>query len=95
MAARSDMAGIERRYLLDMLALGDGRILEIGCGDGRLTRDYAAGAAAVVGIDVAADDVRAGREGRLAGTVDFLVASGVDLPFCAGSFDQVIFTHSF
>ena len=52
MAIRGDVAGIEKQYLLDMLPLEGGRVLEIGCGDGRLTWQYAELADRVVGIDV-------------------------------------------
>jgi len=98
MAIRSDTAGTEKRYLLDMLALGDVRILEIGCGDGRLTWQYADLAASVVGIDVATEALGAGLEGRprrLAHQVDFLMASGMALPFKSASFDHALFAHSF
>ena len=35
------------------------RVVEIGCGDGRLTRRYAAGAASVIAIDSDADAIEA------------------------------------
>ena len=35
------------------------RVLEIGCGDGRLTWQYAKSARLVAGIDLEADDLRA------------------------------------
>ena len=96
MASRSDSAGIEKRYLLDMLESG-GRMLEIGCGDGRLTWQYADLAASVIGIDVTAAALSGGlnqRPHRLA-AVSFLAASAADLPFPAASFDQAVFSHSF
>ena len=98
MAIRSDVAGIEKQYLLDMLAVEGCQILEIGCGDGRLTWKYAELAQAVVGIDVTPDTLAEGtriRPERLAKTVSFLTASGVDLPFRSGSFNHVLFALSF
>lgn len=97
MASRSDSAGAEKRYLLDMLESG-GRTLEIGCGDGRLTWQYADLAAAVIGIDVTAATVSGGlsqKPHRLARQVSFLAASAVDLPFPSASFDHAVFSHSF
>lgn len=41
---------------------GDERVLEIGCGIGRMTRALAARAAEVVGVDVSEEMVRRGRE---------------------------------
>ncbi len=98
MAIRNDTARTEKRYLLDMLELGDVRILEIGCGDGRLTWQYADLAASVVGIDVTPAALGAGlrqRPSRLAHQVDFLMASGIVLPFKSASFDHALLAHSF
>ena len=98
MALRSDTAETEKRYLLDMLELGDVRILEIGCGDGRLTWQYADLAASVVGIDVTAEtlsDALKQRPKRLAPAVSFLEASAAVLPFKSVSFDQAMLAHSF
>ena len=52
MAIRGDTSGLEKSYLLDMLGGDVGCVLEIGCGDGRLTAKYASLAAEVVGIDL-------------------------------------------
>ena len=93
MAIRSDSAGLEARYLRDMLAGGGGRILEIGCGDGRLTRKYADAAARVSGIDLPATLPRAGAE-PLPDSVGLAAASSVRLPFAARHFDQALFALS-
>lgn len=94
MAMRSDVSGLEKHYLLDMLAGDGGCILEIGCGDGRLTRKYAGLAARVLGIDLPATLPRAGAE-PLPTRVSLAAASGVRLPFPAYRFDNVIFSLSF
>ena len=99
MAIRSDVAGVERQYLLDMLPVQGNRILEIGCGDGRLTWQYAEMADSVVAIDVTPDTLAEGIEARgrsgSAETVSILEASGVYLPFKSDCFDHALFSLSF
>ena len=98
MAIRSDVAGVERQYLLDMLPVQGNRILEIGCGDGRLTWQYAEMADSVVAIDVTPDTLAEGlreRPERLRETVSILEASGVYLPFKSDCFDHALFSLSF
>ena len=94
MAIRRDEAGNELSYLLDMLADDPGCVLEIGCGDGRLTRKYAGRAARVFGVDLPATLPWAGSE-PLPESVHFTAASGVQLPLPACRFDHVLFALSF
>lgn len=98
MAIRGDVTGNETGYLLDMLDVENLEVLEIGCGDGRLTWRFADLASSVVAFDLTADtlhDALRPRPKHLAGKVSFLVASGLHLPFKSGSFDQALFTLSF
>lgn len=94
MATRSDIAGAEKGYLLDMLAGNIGWILEVGCGDGRLTRQYADLAERVVAIDLPASLPSADSD-PLPVSASLAAASGARLPFPARRFDQVIFALSF
>lgn len=94
MAIRSDSGEVEQRYLRDMLARDAGAVLEIGCGDGRLTRRIADGATRVIGIDLPAMLPREGAA-PLPETASLAAASGVHLPFPAQRFTQAIFTLSF
>jgi 2-polyprenyl-3-methyl-5-hydroxy-6-metoxy-1,4-benzoquinol methylase len=48
---RTDPEGNETDALFDLVEVEGCEILEIGCGDGRLTRRYAHGAAHVTAID--------------------------------------------
>ncbi len=71
--------------VLDLLAPRAGeRILDLGCGDGRLTEKIAAMGARVVGADAAPDLLAAARERGL----DAVLADGQALPF-APAFDAV------
>ena len=93
MAIRGDAAGNEKSYLLDMLAGDVGCVLEVGCGNGRLTRKYVDRATRVIGVDLPATLPRAASE-PLPDSICLTAASGVNLPFPACRFDQVIFALS-
>lgn len=94
MAIRSDSAGNEASYLRDMLAPDVGDVLEIGCGDGRLTRKYADLPRWIVGLDLPDALPQAGAE-PLPASVRLAAGSGVHLPFPDCRFDHVLFSLSF
>jgi SAM-dependent methyltransferase len=72
--------------LLDLLAPRPGeRILDLGCGDGALTRKIADAGADVVGVDASAEQIAAARALGL----DARVADGHVLPF-DGEFDAIL-----
>lgn len=98
MALRNDVAKIEQRYLFDMLDVTDSDILEIGCGEGRLTWQYAEFTQSVIAIDVEFDRLKEGlavRPENLKSTVEMLAGSAIVLPFANQTFDHVIFAWSF
>jgi 2-polyprenyl-3-methyl-5-hydroxy-6-metoxy-1,4-benzoquinol methylase len=68
------------------------RVLEIGCGDGRLTRRYAPQAASVIAIDPSAGSVAALRAEQPA--VDARAVGIEDLELPPGSIDVAIFSWS-
>jgi ubiquinone/menaquinone biosynthesis C-methylase UbiE len=73
------------------------RVLEIGCGDGRLTWRYAKSARFVAGIDLEADDLRLAtidRPSDLEGTVTFARADSIHLPFATEKFDLAVLAWS-
>jgi SAM-dependent methyltransferase len=75
------------RPLLDLLdPQPDARILDLGCGDGRLTLDAAARGARMVGVDLSPDLVAAARARGL----DVQVADAAALPYPDASFDGVL-----
>jgi ubiquinone/menaquinone biosynthesis C-methylase UbiE len=82
----------EHRIALEMLAISPGdRVLDVACGPGNFTRDFAraAGEGAVVGLDASTSmldvAVRETREGNVA----YVRGDAADLPFPDGSFDAV------
>jgi ubiquinone/menaquinone biosynthesis C-methylase UbiE len=73
------------------------RLLEIGCGAGRMTRHLAAMFGEVVGVDVSGQMIHQARE-RLAeiGNVQLYETSGVDFPMLADeSFDLILSAYVF
>ena len=72
-------------------------VLEIGCGDGRMTWEYAAEAGQVTGIDPDRDTLRvaeADRPYKLERQVSFAAASAPRLPFSRERFDIAVLAWS-
>ena len=72
-------------------------VLEVGCGDGRLTVPVAKQAASVFAFDPDEDAVEAAREDlpvELAGRVTFAVASATAIEIPRSAFDLVLFSWS-
>lgn len=61
-------------------------VCDVACGAGRMSQDLAAPGRTVIGLDIAADQLRLGR-GRSAGP--WVQADARQLPFAAGSLDAV------
>ena len=71
------------------------RVLELGCGDGRLTVSIAPDAAHVLAFDPDAESVEKARDSlpaELADRVEYRVASGRAIEIAPGSFDLVLFS---
>lgn len=78
MVVHIDPSGEEKRALLEFTGdLTDQRVLEIGCGDGRLTRQYAALAGHVIAIDPDGDRIAQAQQ-----TLPSELASRVTLSSC-------------
>ena len=58
MTIQSDPENNEIRALFDLVDFSGKHVLEIGCGDGRLTRRYAGAAAHVTAIDPFEESIR-------------------------------------
>jgi ubiquinone/menaquinone biosynthesis C-methylase UbiE len=83
----SDLPKIE-----EFIELNGKTLLEIGCGDGRLTALLADKAEAIAAIDPDESRIEAAR--RNIHGVNFLVGSGEELDFADESFDIVLFGYS-
>jgi 2-polyprenyl-3-methyl-5-hydroxy-6-metoxy-1,4-benzoquinol methylase len=99
MAVRTDPEGNETRALFELSHLDGADVLEIGCGDGRLTRRYADRVAHVTAIDSFADAIDRGRQWlpeKLEPTVEFRNVSFEDFSHASGPdvFDLAILSWS-
>jgi ubiquinone/menaquinone biosynthesis C-methylase UbiE len=92
----------EGAHLAALRRLGEGdirgrRVLELGCGDGRLTIGLAAEAAYVLAFDPDAEAVERARgrlPSELARRVAYRVASGKEIEVEPCSFDLAVFSWS-
>ena len=97
MAVLPDPEDTETKALHDYADFTGARVLEIGCGDGRLTWRYADRAAHVVAIDPDEDDIATALEdcpGDLRPKIDFraLRLDALDIP--AEKFDLALLSWS-
>jgi ubiquinone/menaquinone biosynthesis C-methylase UbiE len=90
----------EGAHLAALLRLADFRgreVLELGCGDGRLTVGIAKDAASVFAFDpdaAAVERARLSLPSELAQRVAYRVASGDEIEIEPASFDLVVFSWS-
>ena len=90
----------EGEHIAALRRLGDfrdQRVLELGCGDGRLTLGIAAEAADVLAFDPDAEAVEHARDflpATLADRVSYRVAAGNEIEIEPHSFDLVVFSWS-
>ena len=99
MTIRSDPENNEIRALFDLVDFSGKHVLEIGCGDGRLTRRYAEAAAHVTGIDPFEEAIgraNANLPSRLHDQVEFHHTAFDDFAAAhkPGTFDLAIFSWS-
>ena len=82
----------ELTALTERLPPVPGRVLEIGCGDGRLTRRYSARAGSILAIDPDESLIAAFRTAGVDPNVELRVTPIASLAFPDGAFDAVIFS---
>ena len=93
----ADPEDTETRALHDYADFNGKRVLEIGCGDGRLTWRYADRAASVVAIDPKAEDIESALEDcpdDVRRKIKFRVTRLEDLEIPAEKFDLALLSWS-
>lgn len=88
--ARVQQALAEELAFLAEAIQPPGRVLELGCGSGRVVEALAGKARAIVGIDFLEPYVRQAQQRRVDGEVALLVGRAGRLPFSDGSFDYML-----
>ena len=87
----------EKKYLHRFADFRGQRVLEIGCGEGRLTWQYAKEARSTIGIDLDLDALRVAsfdRPSDLKSKVHFSRARSEYLPFSKETFDIALLAWS-
>ncbi len=88
-----DPENLESRFVHDLLGPSAGRVLEVGCGDGRLTGEIQSISGRLLGLDPDPDSIEKARH-LLETGVNLILASGDSLPFADNSMDTVVFSLS-
>jgi ubiquinone/menaquinone biosynthesis C-methylase UbiE len=97
MTLQKDPERTETKYLHGFADFTGRRVLEIGCGEGRLTWQYAKSTRATIGIDPDLDALRIAKVDRpfdLEKKVFFTRADSQYLPFSQETFDIAILAWS-
>lgn len=81
-----------RDAFFDLLPPAPARVLEVGCGEGRVARDLAGRGYAVTGLDIAPSLVAAAAEADPRS--EYVVGDASALPFADGSFDLLVSYNS-
>ena len=97
MTFQKDAEKHERKALYRLVDFRDQRVLEVGCGEGRLTWEYAHLAQQVIGIDPDPDAIHVAHYDmppELRKTTAFACASSLHLPFPHERFDIALLAWS-
>ena len=97
MSLQKDPENIEGKILQRLVDFSNARVVEVGCGEGRLTWKYAPRAKFVTAFDPDHDALRVAKaDARLKGIsqVQFAEASARHIPFSKETFDIAILAWS-
>jgi ubiquinone/menaquinone biosynthesis C-methylase UbiE len=97
MTIQKDPDRNETKYLHKFADFAGKHVLEIGCGEGRLTWQYAKETLSTVGIDLDADALRVAtidRPSDLEDIIHFSLSRSEQLPFSKETFDIAILAWS-
>lgn len=95
--AQKDPEGFERKTLRKFVDFANARVLEIGCGEGRLTWRYADASRLTIGLDPLHDALRVARAdcpADLRDHVYFTRATAYHLPLSSETFDIAVLAWS-
>jgi ubiquinone/menaquinone biosynthesis C-methylase UbiE len=96
-AWRIDPEAVELQALRTLAPVDGLHVLELGCGDGRLTFQYAAAAASVLAVDPDAERIANARRSlppELDATVSLAVSGTVEVKAPRRRFDLALFSWS-
>lgn len=88
-----DPENVESRFIIDILGPSAGSVLEIGCGDGRLTAEFLKVSDTILALDPDPGSIEKARY-LLGKGVRLVLGSGESLPLADNIFDTVIFSLS-
>ena len=97
MSVSVDADGVETGVIHDLVDFDGKTVIEVGCGDGRLTWRYATAAAAVLAVDVNENKIAAANDATpsdLRGKVTFKAVDIIDLEAREESFDVAILSYA-
>ena len=97
MPLQKDPENIEGKILQRLVDFSNARVLEVGCGEGRLAFKYADSAKQVIAFDPDHDALRVAKaDARIKdiSTIQFTEASASHIPFSKETFDIAILAWS-
>ena len=97
MSGKDNADEVEQRTIHDLTDFRDKDVVEIGCGDGRMTWLYAHDAKSVLAIDTEEEKITAAIEAtpdELKSKVTFKVADVVTDELPKNAYDLALFSHS-
>lgn len=92
-----DPQGVETRVIKDLVDFDGLRVLEVGCGDGRMTWRFAEKAASVLALDVDQEKIEAARRATpddLRSKVRFETTDITEEKLAGDSFDAAVLSYS-
>ena len=98
MTLQKDAERNETKHLHKFADFANRRVVEIGCGEGRLTWQYAKETRSTIGIDLDQDALRVAtieRPSDLKHKVHFSLAKSEQLPFSKETFEIALLAWSF